>query len=121
MPTLHVKATRRKPRVWAATPEVISHLGRSARQLARTSTKLIQQQAVAKRLTQFVQLGQVENVCKLMRADLLLGLVDDDGLRAIDIARATGLRQADLCQMLTTARSFPPESRPPGVPYNIFL
>jgi len=36
----------------------------------------------------------VENACKLMRADLLVRLVDEDGLRAIDIARATGLRQA---------------------------
>jgi len=81
----------------------------------------LQGPAVATRLSQFVQLASLENACKLMRADLLVQLVDDDGLRAIDVARATGLRQADLCQMLATARTFPPEARPAGVPYNILL
>jgi DNA modification methylase len=51
----------------------------------------------------------------------LVRLVEEDGLRAIDIARATGLRQADLCQMMATARTFPPSARPPGVQYNILL
>jgi hypothetical protein len=76
---------------------------------------------VATLLRQFQQLIAVENVCKMVRADLLVQLVDVHRLRAIDIARATGLRPADLCQMLATARTFPQDSRPAGVPYNIFL
>lgn len=93
MQTLLVKA-HRKQRVLATTTELTVQLGRSARQLSRKSVKRIQQAAIAKRLTQLVQLAMVENACKLMRADLLIRLVEDDGLRAIDIARATGLRQA---------------------------
>jgi DNA modification methylase len=113
--------TKRKSRVWATTPEVVLQLGRSARRLARVSANRIQRPAVAQRLNQFLQLTAVENASKLMRADLLVRLVDEDGLRAIDIARETGLRQVDLCQMLATARTFPPGARPAGVPYNIFL
>ncbi len=120
MQTLLVKA-QRKPRVWTISPSHIDQLGRSARQLARTSARRIERPGVARRLTHFMQLAVIENACKLLRADLLVRLVDDDGLRAIDIARATGLRQADLCQMLATARTFPPVARPAGVPYNIFL
>src|SRR5205823_12911068 len=89
--------------------------------IACTSSNRIQKPAVARRLTQFLQLAAIEHACKMMRADLLVRLVDDDGLRAIDIARATGLRQADLCQMLATARTFPAEARPAGVPYNVLL
>lgn len=76
---------------------------------------------MAERLRTFVQLAAMENASKLARADLLVQMVEGDGVRAIDIARATGLRQADLCQMLATARAFPPAARPPGVPYNVLL
>ena len=76
---------------------------------------------MAERLRKFMQLTALENASKLARGDLLVQIVDGDGVRAIDIARATGLRQADLCQMLATARTFPPSARAAGVPYNILL
>ncbi len=57
----------------------------------------------------------------MMRADLLVRLVDEDGLRPIDIARETGLRQSDLSQMYATAKMFPPDARADEVPYNIFM
>jgi hypothetical protein len=81
----------------------------------------MQSAAVAERLTQFVKLTAVENACKMMRGDLLVQLVDEDGLRPIDIARTTGLRQSDLSEMYKTAKAFPSASRPEGVPYNLFL
>ena len=78
-------------------------------------------ESVAKRLALFAQLTDIENACKLMRGDLLVQLIDEDGLRAIDIARATELRPSDLCQMYKTAKTFPAELRPEGIPYNLFL
>ncbi len=120
MPTISMKATR-KPRVWATTSVAASMLGRSAQQRARSSATRIAQPSVAKRLTHFVQLTAVEHACKMMRADLLVRLVDEDGLRPIDIARATGLRQSDLSQMYATAKMFPSNMRPDDVPYNIFM
>ncbi len=91
------------------------------RPAARTSATRLQQPAVSKRLTQFLQLTAVEHACKLLRADILARLVDEDGLRSIDVARATGLCQADLSEMYATAKTFPSDSRPGGVPYNILL
>lgn len=63
----------------------------------------------------------LERLCKLAIGDLLVELIDGHGLRAIDIARETGRRPADLSEMLKTARAFPPGERPDGVPYNCFL
>jgi len=37
--------------------------------------------SVARRLAQFAQLTEIENACKLMRGDLLVQLIDEDGLR----------------------------------------
>lgn len=96
-------------------------LRRSAKQLARNSDAQIAKPAISKRLTHFLQLTAIEHACKMMRADLLIRLVDEDGLRPIDIARATGLRQSDLSEMYATAKLFPPELRRDGTPYNIFL
>jgi DNA modification methylase len=78
-------------------------------------------EAVTDRLSNFVHLTEIENACKMMRADLLVHLIDVDGLRAIDIARATGLRQSDLSEMYKTAKTFPMGLRPDGVPFNLFL
>ena len=58
----------RKKRVWAVTSASTHQLGRSARQLARTSSTRLQRPAVAKRLTLFLQLTAVENASKLVRA-----------------------------------------------------
>jgi DNA modification methylase len=63
----------------------------------------------------------MERVCRLVMGDLLVELVDGHGLRAIDIARATGYRQSDLSEILRTARTFPSRTRPRGIPYNQFL
>ncbi len=112
---------KRKNRTWAVRPDEMQKLGRSAQQSARTSATRIAQPSVAKRLTHFVQLTAVEHACKMMRADLLVRLIDEDGLRPIDIARATGLRQSDLSQMYATAKTFPPDARADDVPYNIFM
>jgi DNA modification methylase len=89
--------------------------------MARSSANRIQQPSAAKRLTRFLQLTSLEHVCKMMRADLLVRLVDDDGLRAIDIARQTGLRPSDLSQIYATAKMFPFNDRPEGIPFNILL
>lgn len=104
---VHRIIASRKQRAWVTTPSAIQQLSRSARQLARSSVARIQQPMAAERLTQFLQLTSVENACKLMRADLLVQLIDENGLRAIDIARATRLRQSDLSEMYVTAKTFP--------------
>jgi DNA modification methylase len=62
-----------------------------------------------------------ERACKLIRADLLVRLIDGHGLRAIDIARETGEKQSDLSHMYRTAKDLPPAARPAGVPYNILM
>lgn len=120
MATLTV-AGARKPRAWVVTSDAVSLLGRSAKQIARASANRIKRPAVAERLASFVKLTAVEHACKMMRADLLVRLVDEDGLRPIDIARTTGLRQSDLSEMYVTAKMFPLGARPDAVPYNIFL
>jgi site-specific DNA-methyltransferase (adenine-specific) len=63
----------------------------------------------------------VEHACKLIRGDLLVELIDRHGVRAIDIARQTGERPADLSQMYRTAKAFPRDTRPVNVPYNILM
>lgn len=63
----------------------------------------------------------LERVCKLMIADLVVELIDEHDLRAIDIARETGWRQSDLSHMYRTAKLFPPKVRPADAPYNHFL
>src|SRR5438045_1245319 len=67
---------KRKTRVWATTPDVVAQLGRSARQLARTSAGLLRQPSVEERLGQFIQLAALEHASKMARADLLVVLVD---------------------------------------------
>jgi DNA modification methylase len=63
----------------------------------------------------------VERACKTIRGDLLVVLIDGHGLRAIDIARATGDRPGDLSQMYAVAKTFPRDARPIDVAYNHLL
>jgi DNA modification methylase len=111
----------RQPRSWLVDSSELQNLGRTARQLARISASRIAQPQVAECLRKLKIALEFERVCKLVIGDLLVELVDGHGLRAIDIARETGYRQADLSEMLKTARLYPAKSRPVGVGYNQFL
>jgi DNA modification methylase len=63
----------------------------------------------------------MERAIKLKIADLVAQLIGGHGLRAIDIARETGWRPADISEMYSTVRLFPPGNRPRGVTYNHLL
>ncbi len=63
----------------------------------------------------------VERESKLRQGDLLVKLIDQHGIRAIDIARETDRRPADISEMLKTARAFPAVRRPTGTSYNSLL
>jgi DNA modification methylase len=76
---------------------------------------------VAQCLVKYRKVLLIERTCKLLRADLLVELIDGHGLRAIDIARETGERQSDLSQMYRTAKDFPLESRLQGAVYNTLM
>lgn len=52
---------------------------------------------------------------------MLVELIDEHGVRAIDIARLTGERPADLSEMYAVAKTFPPDSRPADAVYNHLL
>lgn len=63
----------------------------------------------------------IERLLKLKIADLIVELIDEHKLRAIDLARETGWRPGDISQMYSTARAFPRRSRPRGAKYNHLL
>jgi len=111
----------RKPRAWVVAPEGLPTLSRSARHLAKSSASRIAKPQVIECLGRLKLVMSFERVCKLMMGDLLVELVDGHGLRAIDIARETGYRPADLSEMLKTARMFPARERAADVGYNPFL
>ena len=111
----------RKRRGWAIAPADVRTLSRSARQLAKSSATRIARPQVAECLRRLKLVMSFERVCKLMMGDLLVELVDGHGLRAIDIARETGYRPADLSEMLKTARIFPVGERATDIGYNQFL
>jgi len=111
----------RKRRAWVVVPGDVRSLSRSARQLAKSSASRIAKPEVARCLKRLKLVMAHERVCKLLMGDLLIELIDGHGLRAIDVARETGYRPADLSEMLKTARMFPLHDRPADVGYNQFL
>lgn len=116
-----VVTCHRRRRVWSPTPEDVQQLSRSARQLARRSIKRMSEPAVAACLRRLTAAMALQRLAKVKVCDLIVELVDGHGLRAIDVARETGRRPADVSEMLKTARAFPPERRPVGVSYNYLL
>lgn len=121
MPTLSAPCQVRRKRTWSPTQSGVSNLSRSARQLAKTSASRIARPEVAQCLANYRQVLLMERACKLLRADLLVELIDGHGLRAIDIARETGENPSDLSQMYRTAKDSPPEARPQGAAYNTLM
>lgn len=113
--------SQRRERKWVPTANRVATLSRSARQLARSSASRISRPEVAACLAKYRYVAAVESACKLLRADLLVELIDGHGLRAIDIARETGERPSDISQMYRTAKAFPLAERPDGVSYNLLL
>jgi hypothetical protein len=74
--------------------------------------------------TGMVRLRQLiadERTCKLRQGDLLVELIDHQGLRAIDITRQTGQRPSDVSQMDSTCRMFLPRMRRKSIPYNTYF
>jgi DNA modification methylase len=63
----------------------------------------------------------LEQAFKLKSADLVAELIGRHGLRAIDIARETGKRPADISEVYATVRAFPPGQRPPRAPFTHLL
>jgi hypothetical protein len=122
---MHVDAIiarhRGRKRMWVPNPHGVQLLGRSARQLARSSASKLSQPSAVRCLRRLKALMAAERVCKLMIADHVVELIDGHGLRAIDIARETGWRPSDISQMHRTATAFPPAQRPNDVPYNHLL
>ena len=104
MPTLCTPSRARRKRTWAPGKADVPALCRSAKQLARTSASKIARPEVSQCLNRYRHVLLMERACKLMRADLLVELIDGHGLRAIDIARETGERQSDLSQMTARQR-----------------
>src|SRR5918993_1454117 len=96
----------------AVTSAGVVSLGRSAQHLARTSASRIGAPAAAACFAKYQYATRVERAAKLIRGDMLVELIDEHGLRAIDIARRTGERPADLSEMYAVAKTFPPDSRP---------
>ena len=111
----------RKPRAWAATADAIDLLGRGARRLAKKSAAELSKPAVVKCLRRLRKLLHAERASKLGQGDVLVEMIDRHHLRAIDIARQTNQRPADLSQMYNTCRMFPPRRRRKGVPYNTYF
>lgn len=111
----------KRTRTWAPTPGGVAALSRSARQLARSSANRIAKPSVARCLEKLKLAMAMERALKLKIADLVAELIGGHGLRAIDIARETGWRPADISEMYSTVRLFPPENRPRGVTYNHLL
>jgi len=72
-------------------------------------------------LAKYRYAAAVERACKLIRGDLLAVLIEQHGVRAIDIARETGERPGDISEMYAVARTFPRESRPADATYNHLL
>jgi DNA modification methylase len=99
----------------------VTHLGRSAQHLARNSATRIAAPAAAACFAKYEYVTRIERAAKLIRGDVLVELIDRHGLRAIDIARRTGERPADLSEMYAVAKTFPPESRPVDAVYNHLL
>lgn len=119
MPATNNSPTR--TRVWAPTSGTVSSLARSARQLARASASRISAPAAAEVLAKYRYATAVERACKLIRGDLLAVLIEQHGVRAIDIARETGERPGDISEMYAVARTFPRGSRPTDATYNHLL
>jgi DNA modification methylase len=111
----------RQRRLWAPTADGVASLARSARQLARISASRISRAEVADCLEKYRCATAIEHACKLIRGDLLVEMIDKHGLRAIDVARATGERPGDLSQMYAVAKTFPRAGRPADVVYNHLL
>lgn len=112
---------KRKKRVWAATPAATEALGRGAKRLAREFGSKLSQPVVAKCIGRLRALMALERACKLRQGDVLVELIDGQGVRAIDIARVTGRRPNDLSQQYNTAKMFPPAVREPEVTYNSYF
>lgn len=110
-----------RTRTWAPTAEAVSALARSARQLARVSASRIAAPEAAAVLAKYRYATAVERACKLVRGDLLAVLIEQHGVRAIDIARETGERPGDISEMYAVGRTFPRESRPADATYNHLL
>lgn len=113
-----MKLRKRHARHWAPTAGGVERLGRSARRLAESGREVCKRPQVARQLAQLRKLLTREQACRLQQADVLVALVGTHGLRSIDVAREVGLRPCEVCNMVTTARAFPPGTRPAGVPYN---
>src|SRR5688500_3672405 len=101
----------RRKRKWVDNLADIGQLGRPAKQIARVSASRLIQRPVAKCLAKYLKLLVIERASKLLRGDLRVELIDEHGLRAIDLARRTGERQSDLSEMYRTAKAFPPHRR----------
>lgn len=112
---------RRKPRVWATSPNAIQLLGDNARRMANNAAARLSDRIVAKGIGRLKGLLQQERSCKLSQGDLLVELIDRRGLRPIDIARQTRQRPNDLSQMYHTCRLFPRSQRRRNVPYNAYF
>jgi DNA modification methylase len=111
----------RQKRAWVSTLEGVGKLSRSARHLAKRSASRINDPTVAKHLRQLKAAIALERKSQLLICDLMVKLIDEDGLRPIDVARQTAYKPGKLSEMLWTARTFPRGKRPAGVTYNYFL
>lgn len=96
-------------------------LRRTATRLAEVSAGVMAKGDVARRVARLTKLMASERASKLAQGDLLVQLIDEHGLRPIDIARRTKQRPADLSQMYHTCRTFPPKLRRKNVPYTHYL
>lgn len=89
----------------------------ASKRMARKSVNRLSEPAVAKGIKQLNRLLKSERQSKLMMGDLLVKLIDRQGLRRIDIARVVNERANHLSEMYFVSKLFPSASRQPHVPY----
>jgi len=120
-PEISVRRMKRKPRVWAVTPDAMKALGRGAKQLARKSASTLAELNVERSIGHLRKLFELERSCKLKQGDVVVKLIDHHHLRPIDIGRQIRQRPNELSQMYHTCRMFPPRLRRRNVPYTSYF
>jgi hypothetical protein len=78
---------------------------------------------VAKCVSRLRALMALERACKFRHGDVLVGLIDRHGVRAIGVARhgARGDGRTTSRSSTHTAKMFPPAVRAPEVPYHSYF
>jgi DNA modification methylase len=106
-----------KTQIIVRSPYPTEHLCPASQRMARKSANRLSSSRIARQMRSVVRLLRAERQNKLRLGDLLITLVEKDGFRIIDIARAVKERANHLSEVYHIAKMFPPRFRHPHVPY----